>query len=159
MIDDIFLIESPEFNCTNPLVSFNDLENLDVDENHKHNLYQLRKIWLDSMQDEQDFLQLRKNRNTLKVLNELVNKQKDADDLEDHSLMRRLLFVTSKKILTLREFKQEERLKELENVEKKDAFKGFKCELKTTSIDVNILIKNLKLNKNYFDHSSEIIED
>ena len=34
MIDDIFLIESPEFNSSNPLISLNDIENLSVDDGH-----------------------------------------------------------------------------------------------------------------------------
>ena len=61
--------------------------------------------------------------------------------------------------MDMTEFKLDQRKQILENAEKKNQFKGLKCDTKPTSMDVAIMIKELKLEKNYFDHSTEIIMD
>ena len=74
-------------------------------------------------------------------------------------LLRLLYDVLKKPILDMPAFNQEQRLKELAAANKKNKFKGQKCESKPTSMDIHITIKNLELETNYFDQSKKIIEE
>lgn len=59
----------------------------------------------------------------------------------------------------MKEFETKMHIKALKDKEKKNKFKGQKCELKPTSMDIHITFKNLQLSQNYFDHSQQIIEE
>ena len=73
--------------------------------------------------------------------------------------MRSIYTYLEKPILDMAAFNQEQRRKELAAANKKNKFKGQKCELKPTSMDIRITIKNLELETNYFDQSKKIIDE
>lgn len=123
----MFLAESPEFSIKNPFISISDLEEFKVIEDHKKandksSLYHLQQVWLNSIEDETAGLLLEENRNTLNALDSLIKKQDGID--EEDSLMRSLAFVLDKKILNMRQFKTDQRNKELLAAEQKNKYKG-----------------------------------
>ena len=65
--------------------------------------------------------------------------------------MKNLAYVLQKKILNMNQFKIEMRRKERDAAEQKNKYKGQKCELKPTSMDIHITIKDTQLSQNYFD--------
>ena len=77
--------------------------------------------------------------------------------IENVPLIHKLQFLFNSPIMNMADFKLDQAKKVLENAERKNQFKGLKCDTKPLSMDVQIMIKDLKLEKNYFDHSEEII--
>lgn len=151
------MIESPEFNFKNPLISVNEVQRYKIRYKDEHSLQELHKIWLQSIDSQDRYINMEENRKTLHALDQLIAKQDGID--EDDSLIKNLAHILYTKILNIHEFKIVQRNKEMAAAEQKNKYKGQKCELKPTSMEFNIIIKNLQLSENYFDQSQKIIAE
>ena len=97
------------------------------------------------------------NKTTLRALEALVHKQDGVD--EEIYLIKSLSYVIYKKILNMSQFNVEMQKKKQMEADKKNQFKGIKCELKPTSMDIHVTMKDLQLSQNYFDKSKQIIAE
>ena len=68
-------------------------------------MYRLQELWFESLQDENEIINQRKNRNTLKVLNELVNKQEGM--IENVPLIHKLDYLFNSPIMNMVDFKMD----------------------------------------------------
>jgi len=133
-MDEIFMVQDPKFNHKNVFVGLTKLEANRISNANEITMYQLQEIWLASLEDEFEVINQRKNRNTLKVINELVNKQEGM--LENVPLIHKLDHLFNSPIMNMIDFKLHMNKKVMENAERKSQFKGLKCDTKPTSMDV-----------------------
>ena len=85
--------------------------------------------------------------------------EEGEEEIDEEPLLKSLYEALHREIPDMPTFKQQEREIMIEMASKKNRFKGFKCELKPTSMDVHIAIKNLEFEKNYFDQSRKILHE
>ena len=64
--------------------------------------------------------------------------EEGEEEIDEEPLLKSLYEALHREIPDMPTFKQQEREKMIEMASKKNRFKGFKCELKPTSMDVHI---------------------
>ena len=85
------------------------------------------------------------------VLQNPNDEEEEGEEVAEEPLLKLIHEELHREIPDMPTFKLLEREKMIEAATKKSRFKGLKCELKPTSMDIHIGIKNLEFEKNYFD--------
>ena len=78
--------------------------------------------------------------------------------MENLPLIEKLTIVLNDPVVGLDELQFEIKKQELLDLNKKDAYKGMKMHHKPTSMEVGVCFEQLRLEKNYFDKKSYLVD-